>query len=349
MLQPIKTSIKPREVSQKLLANVENKRVREVLEKRFGLKNSAKKTLDAIGKEYGITRERVRQIEADGLRVLASPAIYGTADLVFKALKEHLDEHGGVAAEDHLLGSIADEKDHPHVSFLLTVGKPFQKKQETDGLRSAWFTNKNAHDAVGKILDGVHRELDSKKNPVAKEVLLDMIATHAEKILGARPREHVARNFLGLANQIGENPYREYGLVSWSTIRPKGVRDKAYLVLQKAGKPMHFREVASAINGMNWMKKAAHPQTVHNELIKAGDRFVLVGRGLYALREWGYTPGTVADVMKGVLTSAAKPMAKDELVQKVMEKRFVKENTILLNLQNKSLFKKGADGKYFLA
>lgn len=349
MLQPIKSQIKPREISQKLLAGVENKRVREVLEKRFGLKNSAGKTLDAIGKEYGITRERVRQIEADGLRVLASPAIYGTADMVFKALKEHLDEHGGVAAENHLLKSVADEKEHPHVSFLLTVGKPFQKMQETDGLRPTWFTSKNAHDAVGKILEGVYRELDSKKNPVTRETLLDMIVNHAEKVLGARPKEQVARNFLGMANQIGENPYHEYGLVSWSTIRPKGVRDKAYLVLQKAGKPMHFREVAHAINSMSWVKKAAHPQTVHNELIKAGDRFVLVGRGLYALREWGYTPGTVADVMKGILASAAKPITKEELIRKVMESRFVKENTVLLNLQNKALFRKGPDGKYFLA
>ena len=349
MLQPLKMSVRPREVSQKLLTNIENKRVREVLEKRFGLKNGPRKTLDAIGKEYGITRERVRQIEADGLRVLAAPAIYSVADSAFKALRDHLDEHGSVAAEGHLLHSVADEKDHPHVSFLLTVGKPFQKKPETDGLHTAWFTAKTAHDAVGKILEGVYRDLDAKKVPVTKETLLDMIASHAERVLGSKPKDHVVRNFLGMAKSIGENPYGEYGLISWSTIRPKGVRDKAYLVLQKAAKPLHFREVARTINSMNWVKKAAHPQTVHNELIKAGDRFVLVGRGLYALREWGYTPGTVAEVMQSIIKEAGKPMTKEDLIKRVLEKRFVKENTILLNLQNRSLFQKSADGKYFLA
>lgn len=348
MLQPIRIQLKPKEVSQNLLRNIENKRVRDVIEDRFGLKNGEKKTLEAIGKKYGITRERVRQIEADGLKVLLRPAVYGVADAVFRALEDHLKEHGGVAAEDHLLASVADKKTHPHVSFLLTVGKQFQKRQETDVAHPTWYTSKDAREAVEKILSNVYRELDTKKTPVTREALLVIIGQQAEKVLGIKPSEHVLANFLGIAKEIGENPYREYGLVSWASIHPKGVRDKAYLVLQKAGKPMHFREVANAINGMNWTKKPAHPQTVHNELIKAADRFVLVGRGLYALREWGYTPGTVAEVMKEVIRDAGRPLERAEIVKRVLDKRFVKENTILLNLQNRSLFAKKEDGKYFV-
>ncbi|KKW30174.1 MAG: hypothetical protein UY75_C0040G0001, partial [Parcubacteria group bacterium GW2011_GWC2_52_8c] len=151
-----------------------------------------------------------------------------------------------------------------------------------------------------------------------------------------------------ISKGLARNIFNEVGLASWSEIKPKGVRDKAYVVLQKTGKPMHFREVASAINSMQWTRKPAHPQTVHNELIKAGNQFVLVGRGLYALREWGYTPGTVATFMQEVLRGAAKPLAKEEIVKSVLERRFVKENTILLNLQNRTLFSKNPDGKYFL-
>ncbi|MBI3627254.1 MAG: hypothetical protein HY220_00680 [Candidatus Sungbacteria bacterium] len=349
MLQPIKTQLKLKETSQDLLKHIENKRVREVLEKRFGLKTGDKKTLEAIGKEYGITRERVRQIEADGLRALVLPAVYSTADLVFKALREHIEEHGGVAAEHNLLFSLADAKSHAHATFLLTVGKPFSKKQETDRAHPTWYTDKSAHDVLEKVLDGVYRDLEIKKVPVRKEALIALFAKEAEKVLGHRPKDHVLLNYLGAAKLIGENPYGEFGLISWPTIRPKGVRDKAYMVLQKSAKPMHFRAVAEAINKMNWAKKAAHPQTVHNELIKAQDRFVLVGRGLYALREWGYLPGTVADVVKGIINEAGKPLGREEIVSRVLAKRFVKENTILLNLQNRNLFTKEPDGKYFVA
>ena len=348
MLNPIKIDLKPREVSQKLLAMIQNKRVRDVLTSRFGLKNGDKKTLEAIGKEYGITRERVRQIEADGLKILATPAVYGLAESVFAAMKEHLDEHGGVASEEHLLHSIGDKKNAAHVHFLLTVGKQFKKESEGSHTKSVWFTSKEAKEAVEKTLASVHKLLEQEKAPVSKERVLEMIKKEAERVMEMRPKEHQVHNYLGISKHIAENPYGEYGLASWSTIHPKGVRDKAYLVLSKSGKPMHFREVASGINKMGWGKKPAHPQTVHNELIKSSDLFVLVGRGVYALREWGYTPGTVSEVMTAVMKETGRPMSRDEVVKKVLEKRFVKENTILLNLQNRSMFSRVEGNKYFL-
>ena len=349
MLQPIKVQVKPREVSQNLLKQVDNKRVREVLERRFGLKNGKRETLESIGKAYGITRERVRQIEADGLRVLAKPAVYGLAESVFAALDMHLKEHGGVAREEHLLDSVAHEKDHPHVEFLLTVGKQFQKTREDDALHNCWSVSKESKIAAEKVIEGVTHDLAARKTPVTAEVMLQLLADHAEKVLGGRPKDQVLLSYLGTTKQIGTNPYGEYGLVSWPTIRPKGVRDKAYVVLSRSGKPMHFRAIAEAINSLQWTKKPAHHQTVHNELIKANNRFVLVGRGLYALREWGYTPGTVSQVMAEVIKKSGHSLTRQEVVQKVLEHRFVKENTILLNLQNRSIFSKDAEGKYFLA
>ena len=132
-----------------------------------------------------------------------------------------------------------------------------------------------------------------------------------------------------------------------AAIRPRGVRDKAYAVLLKAARPLHFREVASAISKAGWSSRKANPQPVHNELIK-DPRFVLVGRGLYALAEWGYEPGTVGEVMAGLLKAARRPLSKDEIVKRVLEKRFVKPNTILFNLQDKRWFKTTPEG-YTLA
>jgi len=110
------------------------------------------------------------------------------------------------------------------------------------------------------------------------------------------------------------------------------------LVFKKVGNPLHFREVTNLIEN-------AHLQTVHNEIIK-DSRFVLVGRGIYALSEWGYYPGQVKEVILKILKESEKPLKKEEILEKVLSQRLVKENTILLNLSDKKYFLKDSLGRY---
>jgi len=152
---------------------------------------------------------------------------------------------------------------------------------------------------------------------------------------------------LSVSKTISKNIFDEVGLVSWPEVKPRGVKDKAYLVLKKAKSPKHFGDIAKLINEVSFSNKKANVQTVHNELIKDG-RFVLVGRGMYALSEWGYSSGTVKDVLVNILKKSQKPLAKASLVAKVMDARMVKENTILLNLQDSKTFSKKEDGTYTL-
>jgi DNA-binding winged helix-turn-helix (wHTH) protein len=42
-------------------------------------------------------------------------------------------------------------------------------------------------------------------------------------------------------------------------------------------------------------------------------------------------------------------MTKDEIIKKVLKERYVKENTIMVNLQNPKFFKKNKEGKYEIA
>ena len=75
---------------------------------------------------------------------------------------------------------------------------------------------------------------------------------------------------------------------------------------------------------------------------------MLVGRGLYGLTEWGYTDGVVREVIRGIL-SKQSPLSRDELVARVLKERYVKENTVVVNLQNKKYFKRDEKGNYSLA
>jgi hypothetical protein len=139
-----------------------------------------------------------------------------------------------------------------------------------------------------------------------------------------------------------------WGLVKWPTVNPKNIRDKIYVILSENGKHMHFNEISEAIKASDFKRKDVTTQAIHNELIK-DKRFVLIGRGIYALREWGYKKGTVADIITEVLREAGEPLHRDEIVKRVLKSRFVKETTILLNLQSKPQFKRVAKATYELA
>ena len=61
-----------------------NDREARVLELRFGLEDGRSRTLEEVGKDFGVTRERIRQIEAKALRKLRHPNRS-------KKLKDYLD------------------------------------------------------------------------------------------------------------------------------------------------------------------------------------------------------------------------------------------------------------------
>ncbi len=340
-------STPPADAVRALLQKLPSKRMKDVIEKRYGLRGGKSKTLEAIGKEYKITRERVRQIEADALRFLSREENVREVLPVISAIITYVTAHGGVIAERHLVGAIGDGMNRNPVLFLLEIGDRFRSVPESERHHRLWTVDEKAPEKLTQISSAVQKELEGKKEPVRENELSSLIARISEQEGDKRMDDRAIEAFLASSKVIKKNPYGEYGLASWPHISPRGVRDKAYSALARAGKPLHFTEVARAITDAGWSKRRAHPQTVHNELIK-DSRFVLVGRGCYALREWGYEPGVVRDVIARVLKEEGKPLSKDQIVTLVLKKRLVKPPTVFLNLQNKSIFKRLDDGSYTL-
>lgn len=338
----------PQEATKLILKNLPSRRMRDVIEKRFGLRGGSAYTLQAIGKEYKITRERVRQIEYDALKQLRKEEHLQDVAPIFQAMNAYVAAHGGVMAEHELMTSLCENRYHPHVGLLLDIGSSFHRVSETDAHHQRWAINKHAAGIAENVLASVVKQLETEKRTVSSEELQRVVSGAAKEVHPeGLQTEDMIQTLLASSKVIRKNPYGEYGLAWWPSISPSGVKDKAYVAIAKAGKALHFREVADVINKAGWSKKKAHPQTVHNELIK-DKRFVLVGRGLYALKEWGYEPGSVRDVIVSVLKEAKKPLTKDDIVVASTKKRLVKVPTILLNLQNKKLFKRLGDGTYTL-
>ena len=291
-------TFKPKQVTKSLLEVLPD-RARDVLEKRYGLGADGETyTLEAIGRSYGITRERVRQIENYGLQSIQKSEVYKKHYDLFVEMQKLIDQlGGGIIAEHVLLDELSAEPAvRNHIYFLLVAGDPFFKAKENPHYEHRWYTERKIAEAVEKALRNVYKNLE-KDSLISESEIIERFRGELIELTEKHDEETLKR-WLLISKQIGRNPLGDWGPADSPNIRVKGIRDYAYLAVKRHGSPMHFREVAESIKEL--FGHEAHIATTHNELIKDG-RFVLVGRGLYALSEWGYTAGVVKDVLRQIL------------------------------------------------
>lgn len=327
-----------------ILATIDREREREIISRRFGLFDR-RETLEQIGELLGITRERVRQLEKSVLTRLKQqaeqgelPHIADVQDTIIETLAGmgHVARVGEVSAK---LTKSNTKFDQARVAFLSILCPKLIVISDDD----------HYHHSVA--IAEKHDEKTLKKHV---QTLIDTI----KKIGEPKPIEHIAKEVsisdpkhaeaIATTSKHLATLNGQWGLIKWPIVNPKNIRDKIYVILKQNGKHMHFNEIADAIKQSDFKRKDVTTQAIHNELIK-DKRFVLIGRGIYALKEWGYKKGTVADIIAEVLRDAGEPLHRDEIVKRVLKSRYVKETTILLNLQGKDQFKRVAKATYDLA
>ena len=335
----------PRAVSKDFLMHLPD-RSRRVLSERFGLSpKGQERTLDAIGQDYGITRERVRQIESHGLSSIRESDAYETHAANLLALKQAIDALGAAVAHEHALAELAKSAaDRQHLGFLFAVGHHFGTRREDSEFRERVYTDERLMDAVERALGDLYESIDDE-HLSPEEEFLEMFAAllRAYEVKNKEPQ--VLSRWLIISKRIGKNPLGEWGRADSPHVRIRNTRDFAYLTLKRHGSPMHFTEVATGIDKL--FRRKTHPATTHNELIK-DKRFVLVGRGLYALKEWGYEPGIVRDVIRNILEREGGALTREEIAERVKRERYVKEATIGVNLQH-AMFTRLPDDRFALA
>jgi len=305
-----------------------SEREKEVIARRFGFGGKEKEPLESIGRDFGITRERVRQIQESVLaKIRARKEEFKN---LLEECKKTLKKEGGIKKEDVLFEELAGKEKNEAI-FLVTASKEFRKSRANDKFFAFWALNDKYLNLAFEIAEKAYQIFQEIKKPLTLKELKSYF----------RANQKTLRSALEISRLILKNEEGLYGLKEWPEINPRTIKDKAYLVFKKIQTPLHFSKVAELIG------KGCLPQTVHNELIK-DPRFVLVGRGIYALKEWGYIEGEVKDVIAKILKESGRPLTKEEIIEKVLEQRIVKRTTILLNLSNKNYFKRDSEGKYFL-
>ncbi|MEI7539228.1 MAG: sigma factor-like helix-turn-helix DNA-binding protein [Candidatus Saccharibacteria bacterium] len=325
-----------------ILSIIDQEREREIITRRFGLYDR-RETLEQIGELLGITRERVRQLEKAILTKLKAATENGKVEIINsleKTIIRELSEMGRIARvqdlANRLLGETSSQLDRARISFIANLAPGLTVIEQND----------NYFNSVG-----IREYGDEKKVRQEVDIIVSTIKKHGEPLtieelhnqLSYEHPNHVRA--LASVSKLLAHLNDNWGLVKWPTVNPKNIRDKIYVILNENGKPMHFSEIAKSIKGSSFKRKNVTTQAIHNELIK-DSRFVLIGRGIYALSSWGFSRGTVSDIIASVLKESPIPLHRDEIVKRVLKSRQVKETTILLNLQNKSQFKRVAKATY---
>jgi hypothetical protein len=355
------------------LLQVLSEREQMVLKKRYQLTTDVvePQTLKKIGDAYGITRERVRQIEREATNKLITASrqepFRTQLEQIARLVSEFLERKGGVVTEEDLIAQhiiVNHTFDVFHLNAFLFVLEQLvadvTRVPESDTVYGYWRLQAAKYEVIEQFVDKVVAALEARGSAIPEAELHALIE---EKVVADVEKEYLqafmAKHpdvpmgdfnlaFLAITKKVEKNILDQWGLSSWAEVKPKKLADKIRLVFHHSKQPLHFRDVAERINDAGFDHKSICAATVHNELI-ANTSYVLIGRGIYALQDWGYTAGTVADVITSILKEQKTPATKEQIYEAVLKQRKVNPSTIYLALINKQRFHKQDDGTYTVA
>ena len=277
-------------------------------------------TLASIGKSFDITRERVRQLERGVLKKAHDILVTERArfEQLLTKIDELLKERGGAIEENRFIHSILglnpkefhnwkpeDFAERQALLFIIShAGHGRITHVPSSSLHyPVWKHEAMEWEGFTKNLNAIHDLISGEGKPLTEEQLFTKVRALLPKSLELP--DTLIHEWLAMLRPVHCNTLGCWGLSAWPAIVPKRIGDKIDLVLLREGKPLHFRDITRHINALHIDKKIASEGSVRNELI-ASPKYVLVGRGLYALKEWGYAPGKVREVIQRVLNAQGR-------------------------------------------
>lgn len=313
---------------------------KEVMIKRFSLDDGPRLTLEKIGQKFAVTRERIRQIEKIALTKLRRTVQNSKLQMINELASASIKKCGGICLESKILAEILNAIGSENVidgniiRLSLNINPSLVKSEKNNQIHAFWRLKEIPMKDVQRMVEVGVQKLQDAGDVVAFEQVAEQIKN---KLLEEGLNYEAAAILSSLEVDKRLRKVKDgFGLNTWRHINPRSIRDKAYIVLKRIGNPLHFIEIANKIIESGFDKKVVTVQAVHNELIRY-EQFVLVGRGLYALKEWGYKKGTVSEIIEGLLKKKS-PLSKQDIILGVLKQRQVKKGTISLNLQKNPEF-----------
>lgn len=309
-----------------------------VIKKRFNLDGKGKYTLEGIGQDFSVTRERIRQIEKNALvkmkRNVFNTSLRGLHDYISVIIRKH----GGLLKKEALINELISVVPNKTVDVnSLDLSLVLHEDLECIGntinfypyVRNKTLADYSLKHLSNQLVNQLHKYGDVRTISKIHDDLKNLFTELDFDLVKTKSLIQIDKRLTILDNE-------NVGLLEWRHIHPRTLRDKILYILRSEKKPMHFMALAERISNAGFDSRKVNLQAVHNELIRH-DSFILIGRGIYALAEWGYESGTVAEVITKLLKEKGE-MSQDEIIKSVLNQRQVKKITIILALKNNMKF-----------
>lgn len=320
-----------------------------IISRRIGL-SGERETLQEIGNDYHITRERVRQIEDSGIRKIGRIIRSTNFSKVQEIGESILRLNGSIMTKDKLVSAIADELKIEQdvnlgiIEVILQANFNINKSKPQLGTKTYFYFPEISKKLIAEVHKEAVKLLKKKGDIMERPALYEMIKINLFATFG-KIDVVLIDSVLDIFTDLIKGEERFIGLTKWKILNPGTLKEKAIYVMKKEQRPIHFVELSNLVS--NYFSEAVKIATIHNELIR-NPEFVLIGRGIYVLAEWGFKSGTVLDVLTDVLGKAKWPMITEEIISKVLKVRQVKRTTIYMNLQNRNYIERVGRNLYQL-
>ena len=332
-----------------------------VIADRYGLWDGIAETLQDIGDKLGVTRERIRQIEATGLRRLRR--VFGhqaVKDFVLQKLSIYLasepDKTCGILSEDEAAAALADdcsaEEAALAASFLQDLDAPGQSvfARHLIEVEPGIYCTENGVAAECRVLlELIESTLQQHQKPLSERRLYDDLANRSAGPLTPRQVARIGR-LLAISPSVMRLRNGTIAFSKWTEFRRRDSTSLVEATLRLLGRPGHFREITQKIGSLFRDAGSVNERTIHNAIIREQRKFVWVKSGTYGLAAWGLKrPPFIKDRLVELLSESLYPLPFWHLKEKVLEVCNCREDSVRMTLDlNPRLFKKFEGDQYGL-
>jgi len=298
-------SLSPKEFVEYMVSLLSSERDREILSRRWGFWDGEKTTLEELGANFALTRERVRQIQSKAeLTVRGIYQLDSVREWFFKKHKKQIEaylvENNGVAKLEEVLPDDESENDLA-LKFISTVFGVHPASAATSlhiSGRLVFFPQEleNKFLAIEKNLKQI---LISKGKPAAfAQAYSDLQRYDANADL------EFTKRVIELSEVVGFDSAGHVCLRSWDCFNPQYITEMAAKALLEIGQPAHYTHIVDKMNILFPERAPFNLHSVHGRMIQFDSKFVCIRPGVYALKNWGMT---------------RPPFIKDFLVQRIAQ------------------------------
>jgi hypothetical protein len=336
-------------------------RQREILADRYGLWDGIAETLQDIGDKLGLTRERIRQIEAKGLKRIRR--LYGhgrISSYIFEKIRSQIaageSAMNGVISEDEIVDALAvgctEEQSGLALEFLQDVNSSVDNllaRSLVEAESGVYCVDRSTADTYQEVLRAIESILQSREKPLTEGLLLKEITSRFGDSLNA-PQSRLAPRILGVSSKVSRLRNGTVTLSQWTEFRSHNAPGVAEAALRVLGRPAHFREITEKVGSLFGEARSLNERTIHQALLTNRKQFVWIKNGTYGLAAWGLKkPPFLKDRLIELLSVARYPLPLWHLEEKVLEVCNCKLKSIRMTLDlNPKLFAKFGGEQYGL-